>query len=163
RRRRRRGEDSSLIPAAFHDAADAERRYDAGEYVHEGIGGGGALEPSFFGETCIPPAYVRERWTELFEVLEQTGYRHVGEQNLVVDIRLLAEHAEAVAEADRDQQLAVGAVVELVALPLAEGLRPAPEVDGHVEDPALRAADQLGLAGSRLEMQPAQRPLGRAR
>jgi SAM-dependent methyltransferase len=83
-RRRRRGEDSSLIPAAFHDAAGAERRYDAGEYVHEGIGGGGALEPSFFGETCIPPAYVRERWTELFEVVEQTNYSEVGEQNLIV-------------------------------------------------------------------------------
>ena len=38
-------------------------------------------------------------------------------------------------EADRDEQLAVALVVELVALPLAEGGRVAAQVDGDVEDP----------------------------
>ena len=58
---------------------------------------------------------------------------------------LVAEHAEAVAEAERDEELAVGLVVELVALPLAEGRRVAAQVDGDVPDPR-RAAQRTSFA-----------------
>ena len=65
-------------------------------------------------------------------------------------------------EADRDEELAVGVVVELVALPLAVGRRVAAQVDGDVPDPAARAAHQLRLAGLGLEVEAAEGPLARA-
>ena len=63
------------------------------------------------------------------------------------------------AEADRDEELAVGLVVEDVALPLAVGGRAAAQVDGDVEDRAARAADQLRLARLGLEVDAAQGPV----
>ena len=77
----------------------------------------------------------------------------------VGDVGELAEHGEAVAKADRDEELAVELVVEHVALPLAVGRRVAAQVDGDVEDLAARAADQLRLPGLGLEVQAAQRAL----
>ena len=56
-------------------------------------------------------------------------------EQLVVDVGDLAEDAEAVGEADRDEELAVALVVELVALPLPVGRRAAAQVDGDVADP----------------------------
>jgi hypothetical protein len=57
----------------------------------------------------------------------------------------------------------VALVVELVALPLAERGRVAPQVDGDVPDAPPRAADQLRLSGEVvLEVQPAQDPGARA-
>ena len=66
-------------------------------------------------------------------------------------------------EADRDEQLAVADVVELVALPLAVGRRVAPQVDRDVPDPPADAADQLRLPGRGLEVQAAEDPPARAR
>jgi hypothetical protein len=80
-----------------------------------------------------------------------------------VDVGDLAEHAEAVGKALGDEQLPVAFVVQLVTLPLSERRRAAPEVDGDVPDPAAHAADQLGLAGTALEMKAAKDPLARAR
>ena len=59
--------------------------------------------------------------------------------------------------------MAVRLVVELVPLPLAVGGRAAAQVDGHVEDLATRAADQLRLAGLGLEVEAAQRAARGAR
>ena len=59
-------------------------------------------------------------------------------------------------EADRDEELAVALVVELVALPLPVGRRVAAQVDRDVPDPPPQAADQLRLAGLGLEVEPAQ-------
>src|SRR5581483_10258345 len=49
---------------------------------------------------------------------------------LVGDVGLVAQHAEAVGEADGHVELAVVAVAELVALPAAEGGGAAPQVHG---------------------------------
>ena len=43
-------------------------RYDRGEFCHDSVGGGEVLSSSFYGETCIPEAYVRRRWTAWFEI-----------------------------------------------------------------------------------------------
>lgn len=45
-------------------------RYDEGLFCHSPSGGGGILEPSFYGESCIPRKYVENVWTEWFEILE---------------------------------------------------------------------------------------------
>ena len=62
-----------------------------------------------------------------------------------MDVGDLAEHAEAVREADRDVELAVVLVVELVALPLAVGGRVAPQIDRDVPDPP-RATQRTSFA-----------------
>ena len=66
------------------------------------------------------------------------GRRVVDAGAEVGDVGDVAEHGEAVAEADRDEELAVGLVVEDVALPLAVGGGVAAQVDGDVEDLAAR-------------------------
>ncbi len=49
--------------------------YDEGVFCYGPTGGGGPLEPSFYGESCIPEKYVRLHWSKWFEVQE---YRHAG-------------------------------------------------------------------------------------
>ena len=87
------------------------------------------------------------------------GCRVVVAGDLVGDVGDVGEDGEAVAEADRDEELAVLGVVEQVRLPLAVGRRAAPQVDGDVEDLAARTADQLRLSRLGLEVDAAQRPL----
>jgi len=67
-----------------------------------------------------------------------------------------------VAEADRDVELVQGAVVQLVALPLAEGGRPATKVHHHVHDRPARTAHQLGLAVADREVDPPHHAVARA-
>ena len=71
---------------------------------------------------------------------------------LVHDVGLLAEHTEAMREADRAVELVEVLVGELEGLPLAEGRRPAPEVHHHVKDRAARAAHELGRPVADLEV-----------
>src|SRR5262245_35648620 len=66
------------------------------------------------------------------------GRRVVGAGEQVGDVGDVAERGEAVAEAGRDEELAVAGVVEFVSLPLAVGGRTAAQVDGDVEDRAAR-------------------------
>jgi hypothetical protein len=87
----------------------------------------------------------------------------VGAGAEVGDVGDLAEHGETVAEADRDEELAMLLVVEDVPLPLAVGRRVAAQVDGNVEDLAARAANQLRLARLGLEVEAAQGAPGGAR
>jgi hypothetical protein len=76
---------------SFVGIGDWLEKYDRGEFCHSAVGGGNALlgtdtlTGDFYGETCIPEAYVRRRWTDRFEILEY----HEAEfewllQNLVV-------------------------------------------------------------------------------
>jgi predicted nucleotidyltransferase component of viral defense system len=90
------------------------------------------------------------------------GQRVVVAGEQVGNVGNLTEHGEAVAEPDRDEELAVLLVVEDVRLPLAVGGRAPAQVDGDVEDRAARAADQLRLARLGLEVNPTQGPLGGA-
>ncbi len=69
---------------AFKDTAGALARYDRGEFLYEGLGGGDVLDASFFGETCIPQAYVRQHWTPLFEFLGYIDDRRYSLQNVIV-------------------------------------------------------------------------------
>jgi SAM-dependent methyltransferase len=69
---------------AFKDTDDALARFDRGEYLYEGIGGGGVLDASFFGETCIPAKYVRDNWTKLFEFIEFVDDRQMCDQNIII-------------------------------------------------------------------------------
>jgi SAM-dependent methyltransferase len=69
---------------AFMDTKDALARFDRGEFLYEGTGGGGVLDASFFGETCIPLKYVTDHWTKLFKFVEFVDDRQKCDQNLIV-------------------------------------------------------------------------------
>ena len=77
---------------------------------------------------------------------------------LVDEVGAVGEHAEAVAEADRDPQLAPSDVVELDGLPLAEGRRAAPQVDDDVPGRGRGRSDPACPAPGGLEVDPAQAP-----
>ncbi|HEX4336096.1 MAG TPA: methyltransferase [Polyangiaceae bacterium] len=56
---------------AFVGTEDWLARYDRGEFCFSPVGGAsGALEASYYGETCIPEAYVRKNWSDRFDICE---------------------------------------------------------------------------------------------
>jgi SAM-dependent methyltransferase len=55
---------------AFVGTADWLARYDRGEFCHSAVGGDQALDAEYYGETCIPEAYVRAQWSNQFEIAE---------------------------------------------------------------------------------------------
>jgi SAM-dependent methyltransferase len=60
-------------------------RYDRGEFCHSAVGdGGGSLNETFFGETCIPEAYVRRRWTDRFDFREYVPHGARLHQDIIV-------------------------------------------------------------------------------
>jgi len=69
---------------AFLDTEAALDGFDRGEYVHTPTGGGGVLESSFFGETCIPRGYVLDNWTGHFDFVDFIGDRDKCPQNVIV-------------------------------------------------------------------------------
>ena len=70
RRRVNVPEDAQGAMASFSDTEGALRKYDSGDYCHSATGGGGVLDASFYGETCIPRTYVEREWTKMFRLLE---------------------------------------------------------------------------------------------
>jgi SAM-dependent methyltransferase len=56
--------------ASFLDAKGSLAKYDAGEFCHSPSGGGGVLEASFYGETCIPLGYIEREWSKMFRLLD---------------------------------------------------------------------------------------------
>jgi SAM-dependent methyltransferase len=44
-------------------------QYDAGQFCHSPVGGGDALAKDFYGESCIPEAYVRRCWEPRFRTV----------------------------------------------------------------------------------------------
>lgn len=55
------------------DIQGTKRRYNSGEFVFvtdKGLGGGGAMNESFYGEAFIPKAYVERALGEMFELLD---------------------------------------------------------------------------------------------
>lgn len=55
----------------FEDFEVARASYDRGELVHsnvQGVGGGGVLSTTFYGETFIPEAYARRAYAPFFEL-----------------------------------------------------------------------------------------------
>ena len=67
------------------------------------------------------------------------------------------------AEADRNEELAVALVVELVALPLPVGRRVAAEVDGDVPDRAAQQRTSFAWPGVVWKCRPRRIPARRAR
>jgi len=52
------------LARAFPSVEDAARRYDDGEFLFSGTGGGDFRPSTFYGETLIPRAYVLREWTK---------------------------------------------------------------------------------------------------
>ncbi len=74
---------------AFPDPAKSLRDYDDGKFVHAPTGGGGILDKSFFGESCIPEPYVRNHWDAYFSKIDYIPSRthKKFDQNVMVGIR----------------------------------------------------------------------------
>lgn len=70
--------------AAFLDTESALAAYDRGEFCYSPVGGGGVLDSSFYGETCIPLAYVQQHWSHDFVMLEWIDDRAQCHQNVIV-------------------------------------------------------------------------------
>lgn len=68
---------------AFKDSESALDDYDNGRYCYSPVGGGGVLDPSFFGETCIPKSYVMEHWTRSFDFVDFIEDRNRCPQNVI--------------------------------------------------------------------------------
>ncbi|MBP8250980.1 MAG: class I SAM-dependent methyltransferase, partial [Herpetosiphon sp.] len=70
--------------SAFEDTEASLQQYDAGEFCYSPVGGGDVLDSSFYGETCIPEAYVRREWTRFFTFRTMIDDRTVCHQNVIV-------------------------------------------------------------------------------
>ncbi len=69
--------------ASFVDTASFLARYDEGRFCHSPTGGGGVLEPSFYGESCIPRKYVEHTWTQWFDLVEYRYADRKCDQNII--------------------------------------------------------------------------------
>jgi hypothetical protein len=67
---------------AFEDPGRWLAAYDRGEYCHSPIGGGPGA--ALYGESAIPEAYVRSRWTDRFEISEYINDTRRCFQNVIV-------------------------------------------------------------------------------
>jgi 2-polyprenyl-3-methyl-5-hydroxy-6-metoxy-1,4-benzoquinol methylase len=74
---------------AFSEPEQAYRDYNEGKFVHSSTGGGGVLDKSFFGESCISESYVRNNWNKFFSELEYIPFKkHTQfDQNMIVGIK----------------------------------------------------------------------------
>lgn len=54
---------------AFGDFPLHIQRYVRGEYLYHPSGGGNDLSSEFYGDTVVPPVYVRKNWLERFDLL----------------------------------------------------------------------------------------------
>ncbi len=82
--RQLQGPDVTRMATVFPNTEQSLSDYDKGNYCHHPLHGGDILEPSFFGETCIPKAYVLDHWTEQFEFLEFIEDSDPKSQNVIV-------------------------------------------------------------------------------
>jgi SAM-dependent methyltransferase len=85
--RARHGDPTGTHPhsyLAFAGAEDWLARYDRGEYCHDSVGGGEALSKTFYGETCIPEAYARQRWPNRFLLREYISDKTRCPQDVIV-------------------------------------------------------------------------------
>ncbi len=77
------------LTIAFSNPQEALRDYDAGKFVHCPTGGGGVLDKSFFGETCISKQYVERVWTRYVpEVHYWTVSQHKAcDQDIIIAVK----------------------------------------------------------------------------
>ena len=69
--------------ASFVNTKQYLELYDRGGFCHSPTGGGGPLEPSFYGESCIPEAYVRLHWSKWFDLQEYRLADRLCNQNVI--------------------------------------------------------------------------------
>jgi SAM-dependent methyltransferase len=82
--RRLTGDPAEGVATVFPDTEQSLLDYDNGTYCHHPLDGGYILDSSFFGETCIPKAYVLKHWTTQFAFLEYVEGRDLLAQNTIV-------------------------------------------------------------------------------
>jgi ubiquinone/menaquinone biosynthesis C-methylase UbiE len=69
---------------SFPNMEQSLANYDRGLFCHSPTGGGGILDTSFYGETCIPKAYVLNYWAKLFTVVSFIEHHKWLPQNIIV-------------------------------------------------------------------------------
>jgi ubiquinone/menaquinone biosynthesis C-methylase UbiE len=69
---------------SFINTEQALAAYDSGKYLYEPVGGGDVLDPSFYGETCIPKGYVLSHWTEHYHFIDYIDDRKKCIQNIII-------------------------------------------------------------------------------
>lgn len=72
------------MATAFPDRDQSLKDYDDGKFCHQGTGGGGVLDGSFYGETCIPKGYVLDHWMKNFTFVDFIIDRALLPQNVIV-------------------------------------------------------------------------------
>jgi len=68
---------------SFLDTEAVLAEYDAGKFCHSPSGGGGPLETSFYGESCIPRKYVEANWTRWYELRDYREADALCNQNVI--------------------------------------------------------------------------------
>ena len=100
-----------------------------------------------------------QRW--VVEAERGFGLGGVDVVDLVLELRHVAEHHEAVGKATGNEELVALLGAEFHGHMMAEGGAAATQVDGHIEHTALRHAHEFGLTPlATLEVQPAQHTIG---
>lgn len=77
---------AAALAHVFSDFDAARERYDRGEFIHanqNGLGGGGALNTSFYGETFIPEAYARSKLGGRLRLMEFTSAIQFGKHPIM--------------------------------------------------------------------------------
>lgn len=69
--------------ASFVNTKQYLELYDQGGFCHSPTGGGGPLEPSFYGESCIPEKYVRLHWSKWFDLVHYKHAHYKCNQNVI--------------------------------------------------------------------------------
>lgn len=54
----------------FKDFNIAIKKYDQGQLIYKGIGGGGIRTKDFYGETFIPKEYIKRKWGKYFTLFD---------------------------------------------------------------------------------------------
>lgn len=77
---------SAGAAVSFLDENQSLTDYNEGKYCFSATGGGGIRDSSFYGETCIPRAYVEREWTKYFSVVDFIDYQEhkSSDQNVII-------------------------------------------------------------------------------
>ncbi|MBK8443070.1 MAG: class I SAM-dependent methyltransferase [Sphingobacteriales bacterium] len=77
------------LARSFTDTKTALQQYDKGDFCYSAVGGGDMRDGSYYGEACIPKAYIEKNWKPLFSKVAFYDYKeHKGyHQNTLVAIK----------------------------------------------------------------------------
>jgi len=83
RENKRAKEFETGMAQSFLDSDAAITDYDEGRFCFAGTGGGGPLDPSFYGEACISKKYVENNWSDKFNLLDYKVANTRVDQNII--------------------------------------------------------------------------------